>query len=89
MGYVSREPVSREPRDSESTEVNGRDKEIETLKKKIESAMDLISKRNSIVEKLNDLDAKIDEMMSDIKSDPKAAEMVKVLTGLIKPTKRG
>ena len=81
MGYVSSS--------SSSSSDGGRDKSIEQIKKMMEKCLDLISKRNALVEKLNGLDVQIEEIMTEIKSNPQAAEMAKMLSGLIKPTKRG
>ena len=81
MGYVN---------SSSSSNIEGeRDKNIDQLQKMMTKCMDLISKRNSLVEKLNTLDEQIEEMMAEIKANPQAAEMAKMLSGLMKPTKRG
>ena len=81
MGYVNSS--------SSSSSEGGRDKSIDQLQKMMTKCMDLISKRNSLVEKLNLIDEEIEEMMTEIRTNPQAAEMAKMLSGLIKPTKRG
>ena len=81
MGYINSS--------SSSSGEGGRDKNVDQLQKMMTKCMDLISKRNSLVEKLNDLDEQIEEMMVEIRANSQAAEMAKMLSGLIKPTKRG
>lgn len=74
---------------SGSSSSSPRDERIDDLKNLITKCMDLISQRNAMVEKLNGLDTQIEELMVEIKANPQAAEMAKMLSGLIKPTKRG